>query len=66
MTPTLRPLALSAALLLAVAACKKPEQPAPPPPEVGVVAVSPQTVPLQRDLVGRLAPFRSSDVRARV
>jgi membrane fusion protein (multidrug efflux system) len=66
MTPTLRPIALSAAVLLALAACKKPEQPAPPPPEVGVVAAAPQTVPLQRDLVGRLAPYRSSDVRARV
>jgi membrane fusion protein (multidrug efflux system) len=66
MTPTLRPIALSAALLLALAACKKQEQPAPPPPEVGVITAAPQTVPLQRDLVGRLAPYRSSDVRARV
>ena len=66
MTPTLRPVALSAALLLALAACKKQEQPAPPPPEVGVVTAATQTVPLQRDLVGRLAPYRSSDVRARV
>jgi membrane fusion protein (multidrug efflux system) len=66
MTPTLRPIALSAALLLALAACKPEQQPAPPPPEVGVISATPQTVPLQRDLVGRLAPFRSSDVRARV
>ena len=66
MTPILRPIALCAALLLALAACKKEEQQAPPPPEVGVVTATPQTVPLQRDLVGRLAPFRSSDVRARV
>ena len=66
MTPSLRPIALSAALLLALAACKPEAQPAPPPPEVGVISATPQTVPLQRDLVGRLAPFRSSDVRARV
>jgi membrane fusion protein, multidrug efflux system len=66
MTPNLRPIALGAALLLALAACNKEEQAPPPPPEVGVITATPQTVPLQRDLVGRLAPFRSSDVRARV
>jgi membrane fusion protein (multidrug efflux system) len=37
-----------------------------PPPEVGVVTLQPGTVPLQRDLVGRLAAYRSADVRARV
>ena len=37
----------------------------PPPPEVGVVEAQPQTVPLTRDLVGRLSPYRSADVRAR-
>lgn len=66
MTSPLRMLTLSCALLLALAACKEPEQPAPPPPEVGVIAAVAQNVPLQRDLVGRLAPVRSSDVRARV
>lgn len=66
MTAPVRSFALSCALLVALAACKEQEQAAPPPPEVGVVKAAPQSVPLQRDLVGRLAPFRSSDVRARV
>ncbi|RYZ72915.1 MAG: efflux RND transporter periplasmic adaptor subunit [Lysobacteraceae bacterium] len=66
MPPIIRPITLGAALLLALAACKQPEQAAPPPPEVGVVTAVPQVVPLERDLVGRLAPFRSADVRARV
>ena len=57
----------SALFLAALAACsKQAPPPAPPPPEVGVVAVNPASVPLQKDLVGRLAPFRSADVRARV
>ncbi|HJR72419.1 MAG TPA: efflux RND transporter periplasmic adaptor subunit [Luteimonas sp.] len=56
-------LAMSALL----AACGKQEAPpAPPPPEVGVLAVKPANVPLQKDLVGRLAAYRSADVRARV
>jgi membrane fusion protein (multidrug efflux system) len=33
---------------------------------VGVIDAKPQTLPLQRELVGRLSPFRSADVRARV
>jgi membrane fusion protein, multidrug efflux system len=37
-----------------------------PPAEVGVVSVQPATVSLDRSLVGRLAAFRSADVRARV
>jgi membrane fusion protein (multidrug efflux system) len=56
--------------LLALAACggkSKTQGPAQmPPPEVGVVTLQPQSVPLTKDLVGRLAPFRSADVRARV
>ncbi len=64
-----RPTAALAALsLLVLSACGGGEQPqgTPPPPEVGVVAVQPAVVPVQLDLVGRLAPFRSADVRARV
>jgi membrane fusion protein, multidrug efflux system len=37
-----------------------------PPPEVGVLALQPTSVPLVKELVGRLAPYRSADVRARV
>lgn len=66
MTAPVRSLALGCAILLALAACKPQQQPEMPPPEVGVLKVNPQAVPLQRDLVGRLSPFRSSDVRARV
>ena len=65
-------LALSSALF--AAGCSKDEA-APagappgggmPPPEVGVVVVQPQDVPLAMELVGRLSSFRSADVRARV
>ncbi len=65
MPAPVRTLALACAVL-AVAACQKQEAAAPPPPEVGVIEIQPQTVPLQRDLVGRLSPYRSADVRARV
>jgi len=53
--------------LLALSACGgKEEASAPPAPEVGVIEAKQQTVPLTRDLVGRLSPYRSADVRARV
>ena len=60
-------IALIAVILATLAACKD-EQPqgAPPPPEVEVVAAAQTDVPLQRELSGRLSPFRSADVRARV
>ena len=61
-----RSVALLCAITLALAACKKEEQMQMPTPEVGVIKAEPQAVPLQRDLVGRLSPYRSSDVRARV
>ncbi|MEP7061556.1 MAG: efflux RND transporter periplasmic adaptor subunit [Betaproteobacteria bacterium] len=65
--PTSRHLPLWVALLVLAACGKSSPPPAPPPPpEVGVVTVSPQSAPLTKDLVGRLAPFRSADVRARV
>jgi len=64
-------LTLSAALVLA-AGCSKHDASAGgpgggmPPPEVGVVIMRPTSVPLTQDLVGRLAAYRSADVRARV
>jgi len=63
----LSPLLLGASLLLAgcdQATSQKP--PAPPPPEVAVIEVHPEAVPLTRELVGRLAPTRVAQVRARV
>jgi len=41
-------------------------KPPPPPPEVEVVTVTAQSVPLTRELVGRLASSRVAEVRARV
>ncbi|WP_407353928.1 efflux RND transporter periplasmic adaptor subunit [Luteimonas sp. R10] len=62
-----RPMALAGLCALLLAACGgEPEQQAPPPPEVGVLTMQPETVPLQKDLVGRLGAYRSADVRARV
>ncbi|MGH8219457.1 MAG: efflux RND transporter periplasmic adaptor subunit, partial [Steroidobacteraceae bacterium] len=64
-----------AALLLAAAAaigltgCGNAPPPAArsaPPPEVGVVRVHAESVPLTREVVGRLSPIRTADVRARV
>jgi membrane fusion protein (multidrug efflux system) len=60
---------LAALSLLAAAGCSKQQDAAAgqmPPPEVGVQTLQPATIPLQRDLVGRLSAFRSADVRARV
>jgi membrane fusion protein (multidrug efflux system) len=54
---------------LSIAACNQAtsQNPqTPPPPEVAVVEVHPQNVPLTRELVGRLAPTRVAQVRARV
>jgi membrane fusion protein, multidrug efflux system len=66
MTSPLRSLALACAVVVVLASCKKQEQQAMPPPEVGVLEAKPQSLPLQRELVGRLSAYRSADVRARV
>ena len=56
-----------AALLLLLGSCARSGPPAAPsPPQVGVVVVHAQAVPLTRNLVGRLSATRSADVRARV
>jgi membrane fusion protein (multidrug efflux system) len=74
MTLFLRTLALAGITAIALSGCGKgspadgPGGPggAMPPPEVGVVTARATTVPLHEQLVGRLAPFRSADVRARI
>ncbi len=60
-----------AAASLAVSGCKKEAAndgggANMPAPEVGVVTLQPATIALQQELSGRLSPFRSADVRARV
>ena len=74
MTTFNRSLAFAGAILLVLSACGKgggeagPGGPggAMPPPEVGVVVAKAGDVALQQDMVGRLAAYRSADVRARV
>ncbi|HKJ21609.1 MAG TPA: efflux RND transporter periplasmic adaptor subunit [Gammaproteobacteria bacterium] len=53
---------------LMMGACSKPapKKSEAPPPEVAVVKVHAQSVPLTRELVGRLAAIRVAQVRARV
>lgn len=60
--------ALLSVCVLLLAACGKetPQDQKPLPPEVAVVIAKAQTVPMTRELVGRLAPTRQAQVRARV
>lgn len=61
--------ALCLSLLMLAACGSRGKDQAPPStagPEVGVITVQPRNVPLTKDLVGRLSPYRSADVRARV
>lgn len=53
-------------LLAGLAACSKHKPATPPPPRVSVVTVHRQDMPLTRDLVGRLSPYYSANVTARV
>lgn len=50
----------------ALASCGKSSPSAPPPPQVAEVTVHAQTVPLTRQLVGRLSAYYSANVTARV
>ncbi|HVE07711.1 MAG TPA: efflux RND transporter periplasmic adaptor subunit [Paraburkholderia sp.] len=52
--------------LVVLAACSKNKPAAPPPPKVAVVTVHKQDVPLTRQLIGRLSPYYSANVTARV
>jgi membrane fusion protein (multidrug efflux system) len=55
-----------AALALSVGCARAPQTPQAAPQEVGVIRAHAQSVPLTRDLVGRLSGLRTADVRARV
>lgn len=59
-------IAAAVAALFVAACAKQPAQGGFPPPEVGVLVVHAQSIPLIREASGRLAPTRASDVRARV
>ncbi|MET0331989.1 MAG: efflux RND transporter periplasmic adaptor subunit [Dyella sp.] len=54
--------------LVALVGCGKGsgQPPKPPTPQVGVIEARQQSVPLTRDLVGRLSPYYSANVTARV
>jgi membrane fusion protein (multidrug efflux system) len=66
MSPLLRFAAIASATSWLAACAPSAPPPPPPPPEVGVIEIQPASVPLVRDLVGRLSPYRTADVRARV
>jgi membrane fusion protein (multidrug efflux system) len=54
-------------IMIAVAGCGSHKAPPPPPPpKVGTVKAEQQTVPLTRELVGRLSAYYSANVVARV
>jgi membrane fusion protein, multidrug efflux system len=60
-------LLLAAAGALGLGGCGKAPPPASSaPPEVGVVRAHAEAVPLTREVVGRVSPVRTADVRARV
>ena len=66
MKPALRAL-LPSLGLIALVGCGRGGAPAPAaPPQVGTVTAEQQTVPLTRDLVGRLSAYFSANVVARV
>lgn len=64
----IRPLRLAIinGCVLVLAACSHSQSAPPPPPQVGVITVRSQSVPLVKDFVGRLSAFRTADINARV
>jgi membrane fusion protein, multidrug efflux system len=56
---------LSYLCLIVLAACSK-SAPPPPPPQVAVMTAHMQSVPLERQFVGRLSAYYSANVTARV
>ena len=53
--------------LLALAGCGQKQQNfTPPPPEVGVVTIQAEPLPITTELPGRIDPVRTAEVRARV
>jgi membrane fusion protein (multidrug efflux system) len=56
---------LSYLCLIVLAACSK-SAPPPPPPQVATVKAHMQSVPLERQFAGRLSPYYSANVTARV
>lgn len=67
-SPFSRRAALAVASLFVVAACSRgPAKPfAPPPTQVGIVTVSPTSIPEQYEFVGQVQPYRRVEVRSRV
>ncbi len=64
---SLRMFVLGAGTALLAACGGKPQKPPQmPPPQVGVLTVQHQKVPLSTSLPGRLSAYRTADVRARV
>ena len=67
MSVLIRNLSLAVVATVALVSCHPSPPPfAMPPPDVGVLGVKPQVIPLQQEMAGRLTAYRSSDVRARV
>jgi membrane fusion protein (multidrug efflux system) len=66
MKPLLTLVPAICALLLAACEKQAPQRPPMPTPEVTVIKAQAQSVPLRRELVGRLASIRVAQVRARV
>jgi RND family efflux transporter MFP subunit len=54
------------AVVLLTGCGHKPPPPAPPPPKVSVVTVQAQAVPITTELPGRVAGYRTADVRPQV